>query len=49
MDKNGKNSRKYNYCELDKADCIQAEFPKYQPRKIWEQSGRWEYIQKNLI
>lgn len=27
--------------ELDKADCIQVEFPKLQPKKIWEQSGRW--------
>ena len=27
--------------ELDKADCIQVEFPKLQPRKIWDQSNRW--------
>lgn len=27
--------------ELDKADCIQVEFPKLQPRKIWDRSGRW--------
>ncbi len=27
--------------ELDKADCIQVEFPKLQPRKIWDQSDRW--------
>ena len=32
--------------ELDKADCIQAEFPKLQPRKIWEQSGRWDVYTK---
>lgn len=28
--------------ELDKADCIQVEFPKLQPRSIWEKSSRWE-------
>lgn len=28
--------------ELDKADCIQVEFPKLQPKKIWEQSNRWD-------
>ena len=28
--------------ELDKIGCIQVEFPKLQPKKIWEQSGRWE-------
>ena len=33
--------------ELDKADCIQAEFPKLQPRKIWEQSGRWDVYTKD--
>ena len=27
--------------ELDKAGCIQVEFPKLQPRKIWDQSSRW--------
>ncbi len=27
--------------ELDKADCIQVEFPKLQPRNIWEMSNRW--------
>lgn len=27
--------------ELDKADCIQVDFPKLQPRKIWNQSDRW--------
>lgn len=36
--------------ELDKADCIQVEFPKLQPKKIWEQSGRWEqYTKENDI
>ena len=36
--------------ELDKADCIQVEFPKLQPRKIWEQSGRWNiYTKENDI
>lgn len=28
--------------ELDKVGCIQVDFPKLQPKKIWEQSGRWE-------
>ena len=28
--------------ELDKAGCIQVEFPKLQPRKIWDQSSRWD-------
>ena len=32
--------------ELDKADCIHVEFPKLQPRKIWEQSGRWDVYTK---
>lgn len=28
--------------ELDKVGCIQVEFPKLQPKKIWEQSNRWD-------
>lgn len=32
--------------ELDKADCIQVEFPKLQPKKIWEQSNRWDVYTK---
>ena len=28
--------------ELDKVDCIQVEFPKLQPRSIWDKSGRWD-------
>ena len=32
--------------ELDKADCIQVEFPKLQPRKIWDQSNRWDIYTK---
>ena len=28
--------------ELDKVGCIHVEFPKLQPRKIWDQSNRWE-------
>ncbi len=32
--------------ELDKADCIQVEFPKLQPKKIWEQSKRWDIYTK---
>lgn len=36
--------------ELDKADCIQVEFPKLQPRKVWEQSSRWHlYTSENDI
>ena len=32
--------------ELDKAGCIQVEFPKLQPKKIWEQSNRWNIYTK---
>ena len=36
--------------ELDKADCIQTEWPKLQPKKIWEQSDRWNlYTKENDI
>ena len=36
--------------ELDKADCIQVDFPKLQPRKIWDQSDRWNtYTKENDI
>lgn len=28
--------------ELDKVGCVQVEFPKLQPRKVWDKSGRWE-------
>ena len=33
--------------ELDKAGCIQVEFPKLQPRKIWDKSGRWDLYTKD--
>lgn len=33
--------------ELDKAGCIQVEFPKLQPRKIWDQSKRWDMYTKD--
>ena len=33
--------------ELDKAGCIQVEFPKLQPRKIWDQSKRWDIYTKD--
>ena len=33
--------------ELDKAGCIQVEFPKLQPKKIWEQSNRWDTYTKD--
>lgn len=32
--------------ELDKADCIEVEFPKLQPRKIWDKSDRWDVYTK---
>lgn len=32
--------------ELDKAQAIQVEFPKLQPKKIWEQSQRWDLYTK---
>lgn len=36
--------------ELDKADCIQVDFPKLQPRKIWDMSDRWnQYTKENDI
>ena len=36
--------------ELDKADCIQVEFPKLQPRSIWDKSNRWQqYTKENDI
>lgn len=36
--------------ELDKADCIQVEFPKLQPRSIWDKSNRWnQYTEENDI
>ena len=28
--------------ELDKIGCVQVEFPKLQPRKIWDKSNRWD-------
>lgn len=28
--------------ELDNADCVQVEFPKLQPKSIWDKSKRWE-------
>ena len=31
---------------LDENDCIQAEFPKLQPKKIWSQSDRWDVYTK---
>ena len=34
--------------ELDKVGCIQVEFPKLQPRKIWDQSNRWNLYTKDL-
>lgn len=36
--------------ELDKVGCIQVEFPKLQPRKIWDRSSRWDmYTRDNDI
>lgn len=36
--------------ELDKADCVQVEFPKLQPKSIWERSNRWnQYTTENDI
>lgn len=32
--------------ELDKVGCIQVEFPKLQPKKIWCQSNRWDQYTK---
>jgi len=33
--------------ELDKVGAIQVEFPKLQPKKIWEQSNRWDMYTKD--
>lgn len=33
--------------ELDKSECIQVEFPKLQPKKIWDQSNRWDMYTKD--
>ena len=33
--------------ELDKAGCVQVEFPKLQPRKIWDESNRWDVYTKD--
>ena len=33
--------------ELDKVGCIQVEFPKLQPRKIWDRSSRWDMYTKD--
>ncbi len=33
--------------ELDKVGCIQVEFPKLQPKKIWCQSNRWDTYTKD--
>lgn len=36
--------------ELDRVGCIQVEFPKLQPKKIWEESSRWDlYTKENDI
>ena len=36
--------------ELDKVGCIQVEFPKLQPKKVWDQSNRWDvYTKENDI
>ena len=33
--------------ELDKVGCIQVEFPKLQPKKIWDKSNRWDMYTKD--
>ena len=36
--------------ELDKAGCIQVEFPKLQPKSVWKRSNRWDlYTKENDI
>ena len=32
--------------ELDKVGCVQVEFPKLQPKKIWDISNRWDMYTK---
>ena len=41
-----KNIEKIIISELDKADCIEVDFPKLQPRKIWDKSDRWDVYTK---
>ena len=33
--------------ELDNVGCIQVEFPKLQPKKIWDKSNRWDTYTKD--
>lgn len=33
--------------ELDKVGCIQVEFPKLQPKSVWERSNRWDLYTKD--
>ena len=36
--------------ELDKADCIECDFPTMQPKNIWEKSGRWNrYVNEDKM
>ncbi len=36
--------------ELEKRDCIEVELPTLQPKKIWEESGRWDkYINEGTM
>ncbi len=36
--------------ELDKAGCVHTEFPKLQPKSVWEKSKRWDlYTKQNDI
>ena len=45
-----RNIKKIIIEELDKADCIQVEFPKLQPRSIWDKSNRWnQYTEEKDI
>lgn len=33
--------------ELDKVGCVQVEFPKLQPRSVWDKSKRWDIYTKD--
>lgn len=36
--------------ELDKADCVECDFPTMQPKNIWEKSGRWNrYVNEDKM
>jgi prolyl-tRNA synthetase len=35
--------------EMDKKDCLEVFLPAFQPKELWEKSGRWEIYGKELV